>query len=145
MSRKILIDDDAAQYESIMQRLRRLEQGLPEDVTYIGFSFELLFLNSWQNYETPNPPNTRSAGFYRDRGRVYLTGVIKSGTSGTAAFTLPEGYWPRSTINCELIAVASGGPARLQVSNDGDVTPIDLSSSAVATYISLEGVSFLHR
>jgi hypothetical protein len=146
MSRKVLIDDDAAQFESIMQRLRRLEQGVPEDIHFVGSSTEPQFQNSWRNYDAGARPANRAAGFYRDRGRVYLTGIIMSGANQTTAFTMPDGYWPVSTFNyTEMAAMTAGGAAYLLISPSGDVIPLNTTSSTVTTWVSLEGASFRHR
>jgi hypothetical protein len=60
----------------------------------VGASGEPAFQNSWSNMDGPAPAG-RYARFrkYPD-GRVRLAGVIKTGTLGQAAFTLPVGYRP---------------------------------------------------
>lgn len=49
------------------------------------------FLNSWVNYDSGHAP----AGYSKDSaGVVRLRGLIKNGTIGLSAFTLPVGYRP---------------------------------------------------
>lgn len=144
--RKILVDDDAAQYDSINQRLRRLEQGIPEDVHYVGDAGEPAFQNSWVNFDSglANPSGAgRNAGFYRDRGRVYLLGVICAGASGTVAFTLPDGYRPLIVASAAPVA-ASIDLANIDILADGTAKPTNRGSSVVSTWVYLDGVSFRH-
>ena len=50
------------------------------------------FANSWVNYD---PPTQHSVAYYKDSlGIVHLRGLIKNGTVGAVAFTLPAGYRP---------------------------------------------------
>lgn len=93
------------------------------------------FTNSWVNFDTDRP-----AGFYKDRGRTYLTGLLKSGTVGSSAFTLPSGYRPAS-VNGLIFAVDSNGAfGVIVILSTGTVIP----SSGSNVYFSLEGISFLH-
>lgn len=143
MSRRELIEDDASQYDSINARLKRLEQGIPEDPHYVGAAGEPAFQNSWVNFDAAAGPTGRAASFYRHNGRVYLGGVIKSGASGTIAFTLPVGYRPMSqTPNTDLVVSASGGPALTSISpTTGEVK---IFGPDVATFCFLEGSHFRH-
>jgi len=77
------------------------------------------------------------AGYYKDEsGIVRLKGLIKSGTIGQTAFTLPIGYRPDTTL---IFSVSSGGAyATLRVNSDGTVVPY----TGANTYFSLDGVSF---
>lgn len=143
MSRKILVDDDAAQYDSINQRLRRLEQGIPELPHYVGTAGEPAFENSWSNFDASPAPVGRAAFYYRHNGRVYLGGVIDGGASGSTAFTLPVGYRP-PIVAVSLPAVASTDLALIGILADGTVRPTNQGSSAVTTWCYLEGVSFRH-
>lgn len=145
MSRRILIDDDAAQFANIENRLKRLEQGIPEYVHFVGDVDEPAFQNSWENYDGSPSPAGRSVGFYRDRGRVYLTGIMKTGSSGTVAFAMPDGYWPLAAVDfTEMPGVAAGGPCGVRISADGEVSVQNYGTSAVSTWCSLDGVSFRH-
>jgi hypothetical protein len=64
----------------------------PEAQRFVGAAGQPAFTNSWVNFDSVRP-----VGFYRHLGRVYLTGVAKSGTVGAAIFTLPAGYRPAET------------------------------------------------
>lgn len=89
--------------------------------------------NSWLNYGTPFNPT----GYWRDpNGVVHLRGVIKSGTIGSSALTLPAGYRP---ANSEIfVAISNGAIGRAVVDASGGVTP-DIGSNV---YFSLDGMTF---
>jgi len=90
------------------------------------------FTNSWLNFASGNP----IASYYKDSlGIVHLQGVIKSGTSGTSAFTLPAGYRP--LLNQILTSTANGAFGTLEVGPDGTVKP-----NGSNVYISLNGITF---
>lgn len=97
----------------------------------IGESNAPAFENSWANvggsYET--------AAFYRDPfGRVHIKGAVDTGTSGTTAFTLPEGYRPAATLR---LACYSTGNAYVEITSAGLVQP--QRSGSAANYL---GISF---
>lgn len=75
-------------------------------------------------------------------GRVFLKGLIKSGTvdvnGGAPVFTLPEGYRPS---NRQLFMAAAGGNTvgRIDVIEDGRV----VVAGGVNSYQSMDGLSFL--
>ncbi len=71
------------------------EADLIEDIHYIGSAGEPGWENGWRNY---NPAAFVSAGFYKDRDRVFLTGLIDGGAPSNSAFTLPAGYRPVLTM-----------------------------------------------
>ena len=109
----------------------------PEAVRFIGNPGEPAFTNSWVNFTAGTPSMAiRAAGFYKDRGRVYLTGVIKSGVVGAAAFTLPAGYLPPASWSFEAMSNELRG--QVNVSSAGVVTP-QVGNNA---YFFLEGISF---
>ena len=144
MSRKILIDDDAAQYASVEQRLKRLEQGIPEDTHAVGSTGEPAFENSWVNYDTTTWP---AAGFYKAGGRVWLQGMVNRGASAltlSTVFTLPDGYRPAK--RSLLTATATGALARVDVYSDGQVQLVSgtVGTGGSSSYLSLEGISFRH-
>lgn len=100
------------------------------------------FQNSWTNYGT----NVWvGAGYYKDAwGWVHLRGLIKSGTSAAAAFTLPAGYRPPSTGGHLIFVTAGNGTkigARVDVYTDGSVAPVLLTNGS-NSWVSLSGVSF---
>jgi hypothetical protein len=90
-------------------------------------------LNSWVNNGAP----TQTAGYWKDSsGIVHIQGVIKSGTVGAAAFTLPAGFRPSNDEYFSCISNALFGYAHVTAA--GNVT-IDGGSNA---YFSLSGISF---
>nr|WP_306799623.1 fibronectin type III domain-containing protein [Corallococcus sp. AS-1-6] len=75
--------------------------------------------------------------YYKDNvGDVVLAGSIKSGSLGSAAFTLPAGYRP--PFELQLAVVSNTGFGRLRIAADGSVTPMTGST----TEFSLDGVRF---
>lgn len=129
-----LADDDAQQYNSLLERLNRLEQSLaPEPTRYVGAIGQPPFENSWVNYDT-----SRITGFYRNAGRVYLVGAVKSGPIGTAVFTLPAGYRPIALAAFPASALDAFG--ELVINTTGTVVPV-LGSNAI---VNLDGFSFRH-
>ena len=114
---------------------------MPEDVHYIGATGEPAFENSWANVggATDEP-----AGFYKDPfGRVYLIGLIDTGSTGTVAFTLPEGYRPEYDVRavCDTVSGGggSGGHSGVVISAAGAVT---VTMSGTSTDVSLSNISF---
>lgn len=91
-------------------------------------------VNSWVNFGAPNG----DASYYRDQfGVVRLSGVIKTGAIGSAAFTLPANCRPAATMR---FAVESNGAfGALTVDAAGEVKPVVGSSVS----FSLDGVSFM--
>lgn len=72
----------------------------------VGASGEPAFQNAWVNFGGTDP----SASFYKDRGRVYLAGSVKSGTLAAPIFTLPVGYRPPSDTVRFAVIDGSAGP-----------------------------------
>jgi hypothetical protein len=143
--RPVLQEDDIQQFRDLNRKIERLQQSLiPEAPHYIGEPDEPAFQNSWANFDALDPPDGRSAYFYRHAGRVYLGGVIKSGATGTTAFVLPTGYLFAHTSGIALPVAASGGVAILNILSTGAVQPQNQGTTAVVTYCFLEGVSFRH-
>lgn len=89
--------------------------------------------NSWVNFGG----GYENAGYYKDRhGIVHLRGLVKSGTTATAIFTLPTGYRPATY---KIFPAASGtGYARLDVQTSGVVMMVAGSNA----YLSLSNVQF---
>jgi hypothetical protein len=98
----------------------------------VGATDQPQFAGTWVAFDG------RGAHFYKDAaGRVHLEGIIKSGTIGTAAFTLPDGYRPR--LGTRGFAVDSnGGFGQVTVSTAGVVTP----TVGNTAYVFLDGISF---
>lgn len=93
------------------------------------------FTNGWVNYGGALPP-----GRYRKdaNGYVHLSGLIKSGTLSTPAFTLPAGYRPSHPIHFGTIS--NNLFARLYVRDNGEVEPGGPGSN---TWFSLDVPPFL--
>lgn len=96
---------------------------------------DVTFQNSWVNY----------GGTYQDvqyraepGGIIRLRGLMKSGTPGSSAFTLPAGFRPVERHIFPVVGGTSVG-ARLDVLADGTVVP---HSSIDNTFVSLSGVAF---
>lgn len=137
-----LTSDTAGSLAALDARLDAIEAG-PEAVRYIGDTGQPAFVNGWVNFDnglaTPGGGTNRDAGFYRDRGRVHLTGLIRSGTMGDVAFTLPAGYRPvRQDAEFAVNSVNAFGV--IAVLSTGVVLP----SVGSNTWLFLNGVSFRH-
>ena len=90
--------------------------------------------NSWVTFDS----SRFTPGYIRDAfGNVRLRGLIKSGTLGAAAFTLPSGYRPSKIII--LSTISNGAIGRLDIGTDGAVRPSSPSSNA---WVSLDGLCF---
>jgi hypothetical protein len=129
-------------------RLDALEVA-PEPVHYVGDSSDPIapaFLNSWVNYDnalaTPSAPRNRSVGFYKWGGRVWLSGVMKTGASGTSAFTLPVGYRPAHDSG-DMLAFAGSAYGLVTPMADGRLLASSLTGN-VTTFVELFGLSFRH-
>jgi hypothetical protein len=96
-----------------------------EDWHYIGAPGEPAFTNSWVN----SIDGTKK---YRSRFRkignsVHLVAYVKSGVSGTSAFTLPVGYRPALSF-FNTLYVSPTGSATVQIKENGNVEITDNSS-----------------
>jgi hypothetical protein len=123
-------------------------------VHYVGDASDPIapsFASTWLNYDTnsalPSTPATlagrgRSVGFYRAGGRVWLTGVAKSGTNGTSIFSLPVGFRPPFDTG-DMIALSNSSTALITPMADGRVIATNLAGN-VTVYVELFGLSFMH-
>ena len=92
------------------------------------------FANSWVEYHTDYPVR-----YYKDStGRVWLKGMVKNGTVGLKAFTLPAGYRSSSASNTYICASGTAY-GKVEINSSGDVIPW---TPATNTYVSLDGISF---
>lgn len=90
-------------------------------------------LNSWVNFGA----GYSSAGYWKDTlGVVHLQGLMKSGTVGAAAFTLPVGYRPAA--ECYFACHSNSLFAFAFVNSSGSVV---LASGSNASF-SIDGISF---
>lgn len=91
--------------------------------------------NGWLNYSDA----WAWAGYWKDdNGIVHLQGLIKSGTVGSAAFTLPDGYRPDLRRLYKTLT-DNNVLGRVDVLANGEVQPI----VANPNWISLSGIQFL--
>lgn len=90
--------------------------------------------NAWVNYGG----TWATAGYTKDEhGFVHLKGLIKDGTIGSAAFTLPANYRPGEDYLFGTISNDAIG--RVAVNTSGEVIPQTPSNN---TWVSLDGLSF---
>lgn len=88
----------------------------------------VVFQNSWVNFG-----GTYQVAQYKKVGkRVYVRGAIKTGASGTVAFTLPAGYRPAANV---IFTLAAGGAyGQADIATTGTVT-ITGTNAAVSTHV----------
>jgi hypothetical protein len=110
---------------------------------YNGTTFDLVttvptawvaptLLNSWANFGAPH-----QVAQYRKIGdMVYCRGLIRLGTFGSAAFTLPAGFRPPASVIFTSADNATPGEVTVDVS--GNVIPTATNN----TYQSLNGIIF---
>lgn len=96
-----------------------------QDWLFIGTTGRPPFTNSWVNY---GPPYANASYMRLPDGFVQLHGVIKSGTLGSSAFTLPPGFRPSAPT--EFLVLSNGAAGRVTVGSDGTVTPVSPSTNA---------------
>ena len=97
--------------------------GLVDDWHEVGASGEPAFANSWVNAVGGNA----TAAFRKDgEGTVHIKGLIKSGTLGSTAFTLPVGYRP--LLDHNVAALAFNVIGRLKIQPSGNVVPVSGSN-----------------
>lgn len=109
---------------------------------YVGAAGEPAFQNSWVNYGGANNPGAKFRK-YPD-GKVKLSGIVKTGASGTAVFTLPTGYLPGAAGVVEFAVNSAGGGGAYCLVNgaNGQVVLNNQGTSAVTTWCYLDGVEF---
>lgn len=112
----------------------RLSIGNEPNFRQIGTVGNPAFANAWVNFGS----NWQVAAFWRDPlGWVHLRGIIKSGTVGSTAFTLPPGYRP--PLSETFVVRSNATTGGVDVLADGQVQPVTPSNN---TYVSLSGISF---
>lgn len=131
------MDAQMQDWRAVMNRIDEIDSRLLDQPVAASAPLEQwnapTLTNSWVNYGGSFNP----AGYWRDPfSLVHLRGTMKSGTIGSAAFTLPAGYRPANT---ELHAVTSNSAfARIVIDGGGVVTP-DIGSNV---NVSIDGVTF---
>jgi hypothetical protein len=117
-------------------KLRNPHLPTQESIRLIGATGEPAFKNSWVNFGS----TYGSAGYYKDGfGRVHLSGVIKSGTAASVAFTLPVGYRPANDCWFVVPEASQLVVAQVDVQADGDVV---VTVSTSNSKVGLDGISF---
>lgn len=92
------------------------------------------FANAWVNYDAAV---YHAAGYFKDPfGVVHLRGVLKTGTLGLKAFTLPAGFRP--TLSSIFACASNDAYGTCYVNANGDVIPFNGSNVT----FSLDGISF---
>lgn len=72
----------------------------------VGGAGEPAFQTTWVN-----EVGQTAASFYKDRGRVYLNGLVKGGGLSTVVFILPVGYRPPSSVTFAIsTGIGGAGP-----------------------------------
>lgn len=93
--------------------------------------------NSWLSYGSPYA----TAGYIKTGDDyVELRGAVKSGTSGTYAFTLPSGYRPLTDLIIPIVSNGSTTPANINIIASSGLCYIN--SGSANTLVSLGGVRF---
>jgi hypothetical protein len=111
--------------------------GAPADPWHvIGGAGEPVFQNSWSNYDPPRPARFRKL----PDGRVALGGVVKGGTAGSVAFTLPVGYRPTGGRVGTTIA-ATQALGMVAINADGTVVIYNGTSANVTAYCYLDPIA----
>lgn len=139
MSRKQLLEDDASQYDSINLRLRRLEQGIPEDFHYVGVAGEPAFQNSWVNFGGAY----QTVAFRKDRGAVYFVGTARSGALSSTMFVLPAEYRPSADRRMAISLLDNTSLYRvalLFVTSSGVVQPWSLGATSPIAELHIDAV-----
>lgn len=96
------------------------------------------YLNSWVDY---GGGVFAPAGYFKDKnGIVHLRGLMKAGTCGAPAFTLPVGYRPAYRLLISTVTNTGTGMGRLDVTSTGDIQPD--ATFCNNSYFSIDGVSF---
>lgn len=94
------------------------------------------FATGWSNVGA----GYSNAGYYLDRGRVYLSGAVANGGTGTGTiFTLPSGFRPAGTV--QFIVPIFGGTGLVSISTAGVVTDLTFSAASKAATV-LSPISF---
>lgn len=91
----------------------------------IGNPGEPAFQNSWVNFALVGDTTVSHAGFRKDpQGRVWLKGVVKTGTIGQPIFTLPVGYRPPEDVRLatfnSMVRITSAGLVYAHVGSNTD-------------------------
>lgn len=93
------------------------------------------FSNSWANFGL----GFETAQYYKDvLGFVRIRGLIKSGSVGSAAFTLPVGYRPALNIIVATVSASLFGELRIYGAGHGQAGQVVPTSPTTNTWVSLD-------
>lgn len=107
----------------------------PSTIYIVGFANAPGFQNSWVNVGGAY----LTARYWKDMiNHVHLDGSIKTGATGTVAFTLPPGFRPVADI--EFLNPTDTGTVTVKVGSNGNVT---MTFAGTPTRLSLTGITFL--
>jgi hypothetical protein len=133
--RDILDQQPTVTYEQLVAQVLSVSEELKlngkitltnkENYTTVGSTGASAFANSWVNFGAPY----YNAAYWIDPFNfVHLRGVIKNGTVGNSAFTLPPGYRPSASL--EFWVLSNGTNGRVTIASSGTVTPVLPSNNA---------------
>lgn len=96
--------------------------------------------NSWVNFGS----TYATAGYWKDaEGMVHCTGMVKSGTVGSAIFTLPVGYRAADGKDRIFVSIGSNGSTEVVTALYVSAAGVVYSNGASVTgYVSLESIVF---
>ena len=95
------------------------------------------YQNSWSSYNDGYAP----AAYYKDAmGVVHIEGLIRGGTAGQAAFTLPAGFRPGYRQIYACLNAANTVVNRVDVYTNGQVVP---QSGVNNGWITLSDITFV--
>lgn len=118
---------------NINVKLNQLQIPSVENIHYLGATNEVAFSGTW----VPYTAGYEDPGYYKDPfGRVQLSGMAKSGASGTVIFNLPVGYRPKARLI--FVVITDTGIGRVDVLGTGDVQHV----SGGTGFVPLNGISF---
>jgi hypothetical protein len=118
---------------NINVKLNSLQLPTVETIHYISALNEVPFVGTW----VPYAGGYEDPGYYKDPfARVQLSGMAKSGTSGTVIFNLPSGYRPKARVM--FVVLTDTGIGRVDVLGTGDVQHV----SGGTGFVPLNGISF---
>jgi hypothetical protein len=108
---------------------------VPMDTVHVvGTTGEPAFAGTWAVFDAARPPRFRKDPL----GKVRLSGILKGGTIGTTAWTLPVGYRPAASIAFSSCTTSGGVIGEVDISAAGAVVPV----VGGTTYFFLDGIEF---
>lgn len=127
---------DVVLYRSGPNVLRLEDAFNPDSIVNEGKIFPS-YQNSWTDWGNP----WQGAAYWKDKnGIVHISGLIKGGTVGQAAFTLPAGYRPATNGNLLFVTLTGANVlGRIDVESSGAVRVAAAGSNSL---VSLSGISF---